>query len=154
MLKNKGAEVLVRYNGIERLVKVDGLLDVRDFDISIGQNSSIKDLIPKVEKQILRKHPGQFEVTDHTDNPQIEQQFKQEIDSLKEKNAQLEKALEAEKKVGAINTKKISEFADEINGFGEKEASYKKQITALKNEIKDLKEEHDAHVARLTGGKK
>jgi chromosome segregation ATPase len=154
MLKNKGAEILVKYNGIEKLVAEGALLDVRDFDISLGQISSIKDLVPKVEKQILKKYPGQFDVVEHTDNPKIDAEYRKELDELKASCAQLTKALEAEKRVNDINARKIAAFAEEANGFGEKEASYKKQISSLRAELKDKEEEHDAHIKRITGGKK
>ena len=65
MLINKTDKVIVvKYNSIEREVAPGGKLDVRDFDISTGQALPVHFLVPRVEKIIMRKHPGSFDQTD------------------------------------------------------------------------------------------
>ena len=153
MLKNKGAVVVVKYNGFEKEIAEGGLLDMRDFDISLGQTASVWELLPKVEKQIIKKYPGQFEVVAHTENVQIDTKYKEEIAKLKAELETTTEKLSAADKANKENAKKISEMAEEINGFGSKETGYKNQISTLKAQLKDMEDDHKVTLKRMTGGK-
>ena len=153
MLKNKGADIEIKYNGIEKLVRAGDLLDVRDFDISTGQLTPQKEAVRVVEREILRKYPGQFEVTEHTDSVQIDKQYRDEIDSIRKELAASKEALEKEHEAGKSNAQKVAELAGQVNSFGEIEKGYKDQISALKAKLKETEEDHEVQIKRLMGGK-
>lgn len=153
MLKNKGKEYKVRFNGIDKVIAEGALLDVRDFDISTGQTLPLKDVVKSVERQVMRKHPGVFEVVAHTDNPRIEAEYKDEITALKNSNKALKDELDHIRSVQKEQEHQKSALIEEAGGFAERERGYKAQIQKLNADIKELGEEHDAHVARIMGGR-
>lgn len=155
MLKNKTEQTIkLVYNGIDKEVPPGGKIDVRDFDISIGQNTSVKELVPKVEKHIVKKNPGLFEIVPDDSLVAINKDAADELAVLKRKIDELQKAVSSERSVNLENSKKLAEQAEEINGFEAKEMSLKSKVKKLEADIKDMEEEHKAHIARLMGGKK
>lgn len=153
MLLNKGEVITVRYNGIEKTVAKGGKIDVRDFDISTGQRQPLKELIAPVEKKILNKYPGQFEVVETVDDAKIADEYKGVIEALKDKVIGLEAKIAELKAVNDANAQKIGQQGEEINGFGAKEAGYKREIEALQAKLKDQDEENQAVLKRVRGGK-
>lgn len=147
MLVNKKEAFVARYNGIEVEVAEGARLDVRDFNIL---NAEAKN----VERQMLKKHPGRFEQVATVDDAKIANQYQGKIAELSQENIALKKEIEKLKDANEKFSKKNASQAEEINGFGTIETGLKNQITALKGQIKELEEEHKAHIARLTGGKR
>ena len=153
MLKNKGEPVTVKYNGIELAIEKDGLLDVRDFDISRGQMLPQKDAVQVVERHIMKKYPNQFIITEHTENPMIDAKYREEIAALKKTNSELEAELSKIREAVRKSEAKYSAQAEELNEATGRVGKLKEQVSKLKQDIKDLNEEHEAHVKRMTGGK-
>lgn len=154
MLLNIGEKVSIKFNG--KYIEVDkgGKLDVRDFDITTGQQKPMSEAVPIVEKRILNKYPGQFKVVATVDDVKIDEKYRKEISDLEKQVGALSKELAELKEVNQKNSKVISEQAEQINGFGAKEKSFRDQISTLKAQMKEAQEEHDAQVMRLTGGRK
>jgi chromosome segregation ATPase len=148
MLIFKGAEEkTIRFNGIAVVVNKGDSLDVRDFNV-------INDEIKPTEKHIMKKNAGLFEQTETKNTNVNSAKLVEEISDLKAENEQLKKMHESIKRSADKNVEKIAQMAEEINGFGEKESGYKNKIRALEAKIKDMQEEHEAHIARMTGGAK
>lgn len=154
MLINKSiSAVSVKYNGIEKVVAPGERVDVRDFDITSGQNMPIKVIVPQVEKFMLKKYPGVFDVTETVDDVKIANEYKGIIDGLKADILSKDKQIAKLAAFNDENTQKISQMAEEVNGFGAKEAAYKREIATLKAQLKEQDEDNQAVLKRVRGGK-
>lgn len=153
MLKNIGEKITIKFNGILKPVEKDGLLDVRDFDVTTGQTKPMNEVIPIIEKRLFNKYPGQFKIVPTIDDAKIEAKYTDEILSLKKKIEELNVEIEKVSYVNKKNEQIISTQAEEINGFGPKEKGLRDQIASLKAQLKEQEEDSEAMIARLGGRK-
>jgi len=148
MLKNNGAAFVLRYNGMEKYVEEGALVDVRDFNI-LNQDVKV------VERHLLRKYGGRFEAVSGTDGmAESPRKYEKQIVALNDEVEELKKQVAKMKDANRELSDKLSSQSEQIHGFGALETGYKNQITALKGQIKELEEEHKAHISRIMGGKK
>lgn len=154
MLLNKSnVSVVVKYGGIEKVIEPGERVDVRDFDISVGQNLPIKTLVPLVEKRFIKKYPGCFDIVETVDDVKIADEYKGEIDALKSQIATKDKEIASLRATNDQNARKIAQQGEEINGFGAKEAGYKREIEALKTRLKEQDEDNESVLKRVRGGR-
>lgn len=138
---------VIKYNGIEITVEAGGRLDVREFEV-LHKNVSA------VERHIQKKNPGDFEQTETVETGKLKSQYEEEIDSLKKEVASLKKLSESYIQAAGINANKAISDASQINELLKENASLKGKIENLEQKIKDINEENDATLAKISGGKK
>lgn len=82
-LKNRTGLVLnVKYNGVEKTLPADALVDVRDFGINTESASS-------VEAHILQKYPGKLEAVPTKTIDEVTSELNAKIADLEAENSEL-----------------------------------------------------------------
>ena len=155
MLINKSdKKITVKYNSVELEVEPQGKLDVRDFDISTGQTLPSSFLVPRVEKVVMRKYAGVLEQTETVTAPETRSDFDKEIKARDKKIDELNKQIVVFQKSAEVNSQKISQMAEEINGAQDKERKYRGDIKTLNNKIAEIEEDNDRLYKKFKTNKK
>lgn len=148
MLKNiTGKTIKVRYNGIVKELKKNGIIDVRDFDI---MNKNVNS----VEKHIMTKIPKTFSREKSTGDSDTDKAFNDKISELEVK---LKAAQDETGKLRETN-KELAEnvqiSSGELQTEKERADSLKKETDDATVKMKDLEEEVEKLRLQIAEGPK
>lgn len=123
-----------RYGGKERTVEVGEKIDVRDFDVA---NKDVRG----VEKHIMQKHAGLFELTDEKMDGVVSKEIQNEVKQLKSQLVDEQKN-SAELKAAYENIQeKHAASVGEIESAKQETKSIRKDLVKIKKENDDLEDE-------------
>ena len=135
MLKNKRDEsITIRYNGILKSIQPDEVIDTRDFDIP---NKEIKG----VEKHIMLKYPGFFEIKETKTGYKDNDDSDKEIKDLKINLEKAESNILELKKTNDVLQEKHSAAAGEVESSRRQVESINKELTLLRTKNEELEDE-------------